>query len=164
MYQTFLPKGNHPFVYMDLQIEAKNVDVNMHPTKHEVNFLYEDEIVDKIKMAFESKLIDSNDAKELYTQKLLPGASTPISDTNKEVMTQGKETKVYAKDIIRSDFKEQKLEKFFGNSFTKDSLNNSSNKSEISFDIEQQNETSISVMSQNSTILPIQTYSDVARK
>lgn len=29
VYGTFLPKGSHPFVYMDLQIEPKNVDVNM---------------------------------------------------------------------------------------------------------------------------------------
>lgn len=124
VYSTFLPKGNHPFVYMDLQIEPKNVDVNMHPTKHEVNFLYGDEIVGKIKAAFESKLIGCNETKELYTQQLLPGASNPSLDASDQLSSQEKEEKeekVYAKDKIRSDFKEQKLEKFFGKGYIKDS-------------------------------------------
>lgn len=162
MYSTFLPKGNHPFVYMDLQIEPKNVDVNMHPTKHEVNFLYEDEIVDKIKAAFESNLIDSNDAKELYTQKLLPGASNPSLDTSKESSSQGKDAKIYAKDMIRSDFKEQKLEKFFGKGYTKDSLNTSN--TSLTPDISQMNESGHNVNVQKSTILPTRTNSDVERK
>lgn len=111
-----MPKGNHPFVYMDLKIEPKNLDVNVHPTKHEVNFLYENEIIEKIKEAFESELMGCPDAREKYTQKLLPGASSPEIDANDQSSSQSKETKVYAKDVIRSDFKEQKLDKFFGKS------------------------------------------------
>lgn len=123
VYGTFLPKGSHPFVYMDLQIESKNVDVNMHPTKHEVNFLHENEIVDKIRAAFEDKLVGSNETRELYTQQLLPGASNPDLDIIDSQTTKGKDAKIYAKDMIRSDSKEQKLEKFFGAIVTKDSSN-----------------------------------------
>lgn len=123
VYSVFLPKGNHPFVYMDLRIEPKNLDVNVHPTKHEVNFLYENEIIEKIKEAFESELMVCAEAKEKYTQKLLPGASNP-EDIDDPMLTHPKEAKVYAKDIIRYDFKEQKLERFFGKS-NKHSLDNS---------------------------------------
>lgn len=101
---------------MDLRIDPKNLDVNVHPTKHEVNFLYENEIIDKIKCAFEAELMVCPEAKEKYTQKLLPGASYPDIDMNEQSPSQSKESKIYAKDIIRYDFKEQKLEKFFGKS------------------------------------------------
>lgn len=108
---------------MSLELESNNVDVNVHPTKHEVNFLYEDEIVEKIKASFEAKLLGCNETKELYTQQLLPGASDPLFNTSMGRGTdQTKETKIYAKDMIRSDSKEQKLEKFFGQSFTTSSM------------------------------------------
>ena len=44
-YATFLPKGAHPFFYLSLEIEPQRVDVNVHPTKREVHFLNEDEII-----------------------------------------------------------------------------------------------------------------------
>ena len=35
-YAAFLPKQMHPFVYLSLEISPHNVDVNVHPTKREV--------------------------------------------------------------------------------------------------------------------------------
>ncbi len=46
VYSAYLPKGSHPFVYMALQITPQNIDVNVHPTKHEVHFLYQVKIVE----------------------------------------------------------------------------------------------------------------------
>lgn len=117
VYSTFLPKANYPFVYMSVLLRPSNVDVNVHPTKHEVHFLHEDQIVDQIKQAFEQKLLGSNDTREFYTQQLLPGASDPNTSSSTQELGQSKEAKVYPKDMVRSDAKEQKLEKFFGQSF-----------------------------------------------
>lgn len=99
---------------MSIDLIPNNVDVNVHPTKHEVHFLHEDEIIDKIRIAMEEKLFGSNDTRELYTQQLLPGASDPLTNTSINSNLNETTTRIYAKDIIRSDAKEQKLEKFFG--------------------------------------------------
>lgn len=70
MYTTYLPKNMHPFVYISLEIDPKIVDVNVHPTKHEVHFLNEEQIVELIATAVETKLLGSNNSRMFYTQVL----------------------------------------------------------------------------------------------
>ncbi|KAF7349273.1 DNA-mis-repair domain-containing protein [Mycena sanguinolenta] len=48
VYSGVLPKGASPFIYLSLQINPRDVDVNVHPTKKEVHFLNEDSITDQI--------------------------------------------------------------------------------------------------------------------
>ncbi|KAJ5832366.1 hypothetical protein N7474_000677 [Penicillium riverlandense] len=73
-YSAFLPKGGHPFVYIDLEIEPHRVDVNVHPTKREVNFLNEDEIIEMVCSEIRSKLAQVDSSRTFLTQSLLPGA------------------------------------------------------------------------------------------
>lgn len=124
VYATYLPKGSHPFLYVSLEIAASTVDVNVHPTKHEVHFLYEEEILTKISQEIEKKLLGSNASRNFYTQTLLPGASNP-SDCSDEEEKQKSEIK-YAKHMVRTDPKSQKLEKFFGSTTKDKSLVNES--------------------------------------
>lgn len=55
-YSTLLPKGGHPFVYLDLQIDPQKLDVNVHPTKHEVVFEDEEEVVQLVVASLSSTL------------------------------------------------------------------------------------------------------------
>ena len=75
VYSAYLPKGSHPFIYLSLEINPGNVDVNVHPTKHEVHFLHEDSIIEIIQKTVEEKLLGSNSSRTYFTQTLLPGAS-----------------------------------------------------------------------------------------
>jgi len=80
LYEAYIPKNSHPFVYISLEIAPSNVDVNVHPTKHEVHFLHEDSIIEAIQKAFEEKLLGANSSRTYFTQTLLPGV--PVTDTS----------------------------------------------------------------------------------
>ncbi|KAJ5713342.1 uncharacterized protein N7483_010523 [Penicillium malachiteum] len=95
-YSAFLPKGGHPFIYLDLEIEPHRVDVNVHPTKREVNFLNEDEIIEMVCSEVRSKLAQVDSSRTFLTQSLLPGAQTIESlqpDQASEGATDGKPAK-----------------------------------------------------------------------
>ncbi|KAH8355292.1 hypothetical protein KR093_010510, partial [Drosophila rubida] len=108
VYSTYLPRGQHPFVYMSLTMPSHNLDVNVHPTKHEVHFLYQDEIIERIKQQLEAQLLGSNATRSFYKQLKLPGA-TQLEDTQVLDKTQ----RINEKDMVRTDATEQKLDKFF---------------------------------------------------
>jgi len=68
VYSIYLAKGSHPFIYLSLNLDPMNVDVNVHPTKHEVHFLHEDKVIDKVVDAIQDKLSGTNTSRTFYTQ------------------------------------------------------------------------------------------------
>jgi DNA mismatch repair protein MLH1 len=80
VYSRFLPRNAHPFVYLSVQMAPQNVDVNVHPTKREVHFLNEDEIVQAIQKSFEETLAGANQSRTFYTQSVL-SVSDAVSNT-----------------------------------------------------------------------------------
>lgn len=74
-YSAFLPKNGHPFVYLSIEIDPHRVDVNVHPTKREVNFLNEDEIIQAICEHIRSRLAAVDASRTFLTQSLLPGGT-----------------------------------------------------------------------------------------
>lgn len=71
LYSTYLPKGHKPFVYLSLEISPQNVDVNVHPTKREVRFLNEDEIIQEIVLSIDKMLSDLDSSRNFLTQQIL---------------------------------------------------------------------------------------------
>ncbi|NWT02638.1 MLH1 protein, partial [Mionectes macconnelli] len=117
VYAAYLPKSTHPFLYLSLEIAPQNVDVNVHPTKHEVHFLHEDSILERVQQHVESKLLGSNSSRMYFTQTLLPGPDCSSSEVVKSaasssVVTKGTSDKVYAYQMVRTDSREQKLDAF----------------------------------------------------
>ncbi|KAG6854406.1 hypothetical protein C0991_006948 [Blastosporella zonata] len=75
-YNGILPKGSSPFIYLSLEIDPRSVDVNVHPTKREVHFLNEEEIIENISDAFQKALAVQNHSRTFEYQTLLTGAVT----------------------------------------------------------------------------------------
>ncbi|KAJ4368210.1 DNA mismatch repair protein Mlh1 [Neocucurbitaria cava] len=85
-YATFLPKGGHPFFYLSLEIEPQRVDVNVHPTKKEVHFLNEDEIIAVICDAIRDGLGKVDTSRSFMTQSLLSNPKVPFATPMKQAI------------------------------------------------------------------------------
>uniref|UniRef100_A0A452J5U4 DNA mismatch repair protein MLH1 n=1 Tax=Gopherus agassizii TaxID=38772 RepID=A0A452J5U4_9SAUR len=117
VYAAYLPKSTHPFLYLSLEIAPQNVDVNVHPTKHEVHFLHEDSILECVQQHIESKLLGSNSSRMYFTQTLIPGVECSSTEVVKSVASssftaKGTGDKVYAHQMVRTDSRDQKLDAF----------------------------------------------------
>lgn len=123
-YSAFLPKGGKPFLYLSLEIEPARVDVNVHPTKREVNFLNEEEIVEIICGAIRSKLGKVDTSRTFMTQSLLSGGKTPSISRQATADDGGTKTptlprvpstsrlvsqKPYENNLVRTDAKSRKI-------------------------------------------------------
>ena len=120
-YQTFLPKGGHPFVYLSLEIEPNRVDVNVHPTKREVHFLNEDEIIELVCADIRERLARVDTSRTFKTQTILPGVvpMTPLNAQTSSAQSPTSEDKgnpktpaakrPYENSLVRTDSKVRKI-------------------------------------------------------
>ena len=129
VYAPFLPKGSRPFIYLNLEIEPQRVDVNVHPTKREVNFLNEDEIIEEICTEIQTKLSEIDTTRTFTTQSLLPTANIPSANITKtgterfkpnQKPSSSTSTKPYENNLVRTDPNVRKITSMLGPSTSAD--------------------------------------------
>ncbi|KAM0275704.1 hypothetical protein ACHAQH_007502 [Verticillium albo-atrum] len=134
VYATFLPKNGRPFIYLNLEIDPARVDVNIHPTKREVHFLNEDEIIQAICEHIRTKLAEVDTSRTFMTQTLLPGAQwidTPSKsavedgDAAPGLVTPGSNRpRRNSRNLVRTDTSLRKITSMFSTAHTADGDDN----------------------------------------
>jgi DNA mismatch repair protein MutL len=82
-YMNVIPRGRYPVALAHLKVESGYVDVNVHPTKREVRFQWEDELRDSLRSLVRSHLETaerpspaSRPVPSMTSTPILPSAST----------------------------------------------------------------------------------------
>jgi DNA mismatch repair protein MutL len=75
-YRNFLERGRYPVVAVFIEIAPGEVDVNVHPTKHEVRFREQGRVHDAIQQAVESVLRTTPWLKRAEPQKPVTAATS----------------------------------------------------------------------------------------
>ncbi|KAG0683033.1 DNA mismatch repair protein [Pichia californica] len=145
LYSTYLPKGHKPFVYLSLEIKPQNVDVNVHPTKREVRFLNEDEIIDKIIISIDKLLSELDSSRKFLTQQILTNTrkieddveerrnkrskltlTEPIIKEKSKILPLSHFKKPYEHEMVRTDYNQTTLNNFVSQKSTQRSNTSSS--------------------------------------
>ena len=112
-YAAYLPKGGHPFVYLNLHIDPARVDVNVHPTKREVNFLNQEEVIESICNIIRDKLAQVDASRTFTTQTLLPisskHAGTPQSKLTQARSVAAPTPRLSESNMVRTDPHSRKI-------------------------------------------------------
>jgi len=124
-YRTMLMTGKFPVLILNVEIDSKMVDVNVHPSKLEIKFSDERKIHDAVSWAVQNAIFNSQKEKEVVTPKREPTeeiiTSQPVKSEPAKIKPNfsftpqpvGKETKIedfFAKDIIDAFKNDEKAE------------------------------------------------------
>ncbi|BGO94970.1 hypothetical protein NBRC10512_003870 [Rhodotorula toruloides] len=129
-YSTLLAKNTHPFVYLSLSISPAKIDVNVHPTKKEVAFEDEDEVVQLVCEKLAEVLEKQGESRSYKVQTLLPtngtptaartlagsaATATPAASSSRKPSTGSstKPAKVAPNKLVRTDAQSQTLDAMF---------------------------------------------------
>lgn len=120
LYSTLLPRGGHPWIYLSLNLAPEKVDVNVHPTKKEVHFLDEEEIVEAICTQVQDLLANANTSRNFkMTQAVLSGvmnnsSTQPRQSTSTQGAAPPSSRSGYPQHMARMDDKIRKLDAMSG--------------------------------------------------
>jgi DNA mismatch repair protein MLH1 len=115
-YLPFLPKGDRPFVYLELDIRPDHVDVNLHPTKRVVGLVHEDEITQVICEHIREKLAEVDHSRSFVTRQPTQAVNSQAiaaGDAAEESRSQPKRQRRYSNTMVRTDASSQKITSMF---------------------------------------------------
>ncbi|CAK9041056.1 unnamed protein product [Durusdinium trenchii] len=118
VYQPVLPRHQHPWVYLALDVDPTTIDVNVHPTKMEVQFLHEETISQRLQETLASQLRSAGSARSFASVLPSPARGTfTLPVETKDVNTSDKD-KVERRQVpnptrVRTDHRQMSLETIF---------------------------------------------------
>ncbi|ODV89875.1 hypothetical protein CANCADRAFT_147756 [Tortispora caseinolytica NRRL Y-17796] len=101
IYSSFLQKGTHSFVYLEMEVDPAILDVNIHPTKREVRFLNEEEIISHICTSVLNQLAVADSSHTFVSQ--------PVSHSPAPARMALAPKKTYENRLVRTSSTQQKI-------------------------------------------------------
>ena len=68
-YRSYIPNARFPAVFLFINTNPKNIDVNVHPNKKMIKFIYEEELVDLLKTAVFKALNENSNPNRIYKKE-----------------------------------------------------------------------------------------------
>ncbi len=81
IYDSYLPRKTHPFVFLRLDMEPSYLDVNVHPSKEEVKMQFEQEVVKEIQEIIKEKLLSEAPTKTFQVAAPITPQKSSLLDT-----------------------------------------------------------------------------------
>jgi len=105
VYSPLLPKHGHPWVFLNLTVPSNRIDVNVHPSKMEVQFLEEEEIIKFITDCVQESLEKYNSSRAFYGIKKAPEKAPVLDPINpkKRKATHENNDPLRPQKMIRTD-------------------------------------------------------------
>ncbi len=134
-YSHLLEKGEYPFFVLFLELDPKNIDVNVHPAKMEIKFDDEKNIYNFVKAVIQ-KTIGQYDLVPTIGFDNSSTSSVELKQENEEYITKGdfsdrpKPVMNYNRNESKGIYKEDEIDLLFGNinpNMKKEVSNNNSN-------------------------------------
>eukprot|EP00890_Picochlorum_soloecismus_P002583 jgi/Picsp_1/3325/NSC_06164-R1_dna mismatch repair protein homolog len=119
VYGVLLPKNSKPFVFLAISMPSDWLDVNLHPTKKEVAFLYEEELVEQVRSSLESALLE-NENQRSYAQSIITTIIPSIKQVSEDIASNVRKPAYYRPEkLVRTDALSQTLDDFILSSVSK---------------------------------------------
>jgi DNA mismatch repair protein MutL len=81
-YSHLLPKGRHPLIFLFLEMDPKLLDVNVHPSKAEVRFAFQQEVHRLVSEGVRSALTNNRSDTDVEAEERPPAASWTAAADN----------------------------------------------------------------------------------
>lgn len=82
-YKSLIPNGRYPALFLSIETHPKNIDINVHPNKREIKFVYEDELSDLLAETITSALKINANPAILKAQEIKDNSLLDLSDYEK---------------------------------------------------------------------------------
>ncbi|SBT77057.1 DNA mismatch repair protein MLH, putative [Plasmodium ovale] len=112
-YANFLARGNYPWVYLSIRLKYDIVDINVHPTKKEVHFLYQEEIAMLLSKKIEEFLKNSHNMRSFNAPTM------KLTQTRFDLSSVKKEQPQSSIDVVSGNNIENNNENRVGSGTTK---------------------------------------------
>lgn len=143
-YNSLIPNSRFPAFFVFIETSSRNIDVNIHPNKKEIKFVYEEALLELLTNSISKALYENNNIRNIKKtekqneeinfyddyQKIINSYNKIVSEPNNLYTNEEKEKEELARNFFLDEKKDESEEdvikeeiNFFDNKYTHDPIN-----------------------------------------